>query len=71
MDRVAKAPAITDDAARIAEYQALEKQIIVEDAAWIPLVSQLHLYCFGKRVKSFTPQWAGFGDYYGTDVVLN
>jgi peptide/nickel transport system substrate-binding protein len=71
MDRVAKAPAILDDAKRIAEYQALEKKIIREDAAWIPLLSELHLYCTGKRVKSFTPQWAGFGDFYATDVVLN
>ena len=70
MDRVAKAPAILDEGQRIAEYQALEKQIVKEDAAWVPLVSELHLYCFGNRVKSFTPQWAGFGDFYVTDVVL-
>ena len=71
MDRVAKASTIVDDAARVAEYQALEAKIIAEDAAWIPLLSELHLYCTGKRVRSFTPQWAGFGDFYVTDVVLN
>ena len=69
--RVAAAPAIVDDAERMAEYQALEKKIISEDAAWIPLFEELHLYCMGERVKSFTPQWAGFSDFYAIDVVLN
>jgi peptide/nickel transport system substrate-binding protein len=68
---VAAAPAIVDDAARMAEYQALEQKIIGEDVAWIPLYAAMHLYCRGQRVASFTPQWAGFTDFYVTDVVLN
>ena len=48
----------------------LEKKIIGEDAAWIPLFEELHLYCMGDRVQSFTPQWAGFSDFYAIDVVL-
>ena len=68
--RVAAAPAIVDDDARMAEYQALEKKIIIEDAAWIPLFEELHLYCIGDRVAGFTPQWAGFSDFYAIDVVL-
>jgi ABC-type transport system substrate-binding protein len=71
MERVIRAPGITDENARIAEYRALEKKIIREDAAWIPLVSEIHLYCTGNRVKSYTPHWAGYGDFYVTDVVLN
>ena len=71
MERVIRAPGITDENARIAEYRALEKKIISEDAAWIPLVSEIHLYCTGNRVKSYTPHWAGYGDFYVTDVVLN
>ena len=70
MERVAAARAIVDDDEREAEYQALEQKIIGEDAAWIPLFEELHLYCMGSRVESFTPQWAGFSDFYGTDVVL-
>jgi peptide/nickel transport system substrate-binding protein len=69
--RVAAAPAIIDDNERMAEYQALEQKIIGEDAAWIPLYAAMHLYCRGPRVASFTPQWAGFTDFYVTDVVLN
>lgn len=68
--RVAAAPAIVDDEARKAEYQALEKKLIQEDAAWIPLYTDLHLFCLGSRVESFTPQWAGFSDFYAIDVVL-
>ena len=68
--KVAAASAIVDDDERMAEYQALEKRIITEDAAWIPLFEELHLYCMGDRVESFTPQWAGFSDFYAIDVVL-
>lgn len=70
MARVSAARAIVDDAEREAEYQALEQKIVVEDAAWIPLLEELHLYCKGERVESFTPHWAGFSDYYAADVVL-
>ena len=67
---MAAASAIIDDAARMTEYQALEQKIIGEDAAWIPLFADMHLYCMGTRVESFTPQWAGFSDFYAIDVVL-
>ena len=70
MDRVAAAGAIVDDAEREAEYQALEEKIIGEDAAWFPMFERIHLYCIGERVESFTPQWAGFSDFYAADVVL-
>ncbi len=68
--RVAAARAIADDAARMSEYQALEKKLIADDAAWIPFCVGLHLWCLGDRVESFTPQWAGFADFYAADVVL-
>ena len=70
IERVSKARAIVDDAERMAEYQALEKKLIQEDAAWIPLYAELHLWCLGSRVESFTPHWAGFTDFYASDVVL-
>ena len=70
MARVAAASSITDDDAREAEYQELEEKIICEDVAWIPMYADLHLYCIGSRVQSFTPQWAGFSDFYASDVVL-
>jgi len=70
MARVAAASAIVDDSEREKEYQALDEKIIAEDAAWVPMYSTLHLFCMGERVQSFTPQWAGFSDFYATDVIL-
>ena len=49
--RVAAARAIVDEDARIAEYQDLEKLIIQDDAAWIPLFSKQHLFVVNPRVQ--------------------
>ena len=68
--RVSAVRSIVDDAERKAEYQALDKKLIEEDAAWIPMYAELHLWCLGNRVASFTPHWAGFTDFYAADVVL-
>ncbi len=68
--RVAAARSIVDDAEREAEYQALEKKLIQEDAAWVPMYAELHLYALGDRVASFTPHWAGWGDFYAADFTL-
>ena len=68
--RVAAASSIVDDEARMAEYQALEEKLIREDCVWIPLYAEMHLYCIGPRVAGFTPQWAGFSDFYAIDVDL-
>ncbi len=70
MERVAAASGITDDAARMAEYQALEEKIVVEDAAWVPLLGNTHLFALGDRVESFVPYWAGFSNFYASDVTL-
>lgn len=70
MDRVAAASGITDDAARMKEYQDLEKTIVMDDAAWVPLLENTHLFAIGERVQSFTPYWAGYSNFYAKDVVL-
>ena len=70
MARVAAAAGITDDAKRMAEYQALEEKIVVEDAAWVPLLGSTHLFAIGERVESFVPYWAGFSNFYVNDVTL-
>lgn len=70
MNQVAAASSITDDAERMAEYQALEKQIVVEDAAWVPLLGNMHLFALGERVDRFVPYWAGYSNFYAKDVVL-
>ena len=70
MARVAAASGITDDAERMAEYQALEKKIVEEDASWVPLLGNMHLFAMGERVESFVPYWAGYSNFYAKDVVL-
>ncbi len=70
MARVAAASAITDDDARMAEYQALEKTIVSDDAAWVPLFENTHLFALGDRVSAFTPYWAGYSNFYAKDVTL-
>lgn len=70
MARVAAASGITDDDARMAEYQALEKKIVSDDAAWVPLFGNTHLFAIGERVDSFVPYWAGYSNFYAKDVTL-
>lgn len=59
MDRVRKARGIIDPAARLKEYQGLERIIAQEDAAWIPLFSRTRLYVTSKRLKNFQHAWNG------------
>ncbi len=68
--RVSAVRSIVDDEEREKEYRMLDKKLIEEDAAWIPMYTEMHLWCLGDRVASFTPHWAGFSDFYAADVVL-
>lgn len=60
MERVRKARGIVDEAARIEEYRALERIIIQEDAAWVPLFSRTHYFVVGSRVERFEASWNGW-----------
>ena len=57
--RVREARAIGDPDSRVAEYRALEKTIIQDDAAWIPLFSRLRYYVSSERLKGFRASWNG------------
>ena len=70
MARISDAKSILDDEERREEYRRLERKLVVEDRAWIPLYEQARLFCRGERVERFTPFWAGYGDFYVKDVVL-
>ncbi len=59
MARVSAARAISDKDARIEEYQELEKIIIQDDAAWIPLFSRQYIYVTSPRVKGVCSAWNG------------
>ena len=71
MARVRAASSIVDDDERMAEYQALEEKIIVEDAAWVPMYERAHLFAIGENVAAFVPHWAGYGDFFVRDVTMN
>lgn len=59
MKRVTDAKAIGDPQERLREYHALEKKIIQEDAAWIPLFSRQYVYVTSKRVTNLDASWNG------------
>jgi ABC-type transport system substrate-binding protein len=60
--RVAAARAMTDPEARIKEYQDLEKAIIQDEAAWIPLFLRQHIFVTSDRVEGFKVPWNGWSD---------
>lgn len=59
MDRVRKARGFIDSDKRLHEYQDLERIIVQEDAAWIPLFSRTRLYVTSERVEGFVHAWNG------------
>ena len=59
MERVTNARTITDSKKRIDEYHDLEKTIVQDDAAWVPLFSRTRLYVTSERVKNFHHAWNG------------
>ena len=68
--RIAAARSIQNNTERMAEYAALERRLVQQDAVWVPLFSSDHLFVLGDRLERFTPFWAGWGDLYLRDLVL-
>ncbi len=59
MERVRLARTIADPAERLAEYRDLERIIVQEDAAWIPLYSRLRFYVTSERLEGICASWNG------------
>ncbi len=59
MERVSKARQIADAGERVSEYRELEKIIVQEDAAWIPLFSRSYYYVASKRLDKIKYSWNG------------
>ena len=71
MADVVAARAIVDDAEREAEYARLEKKIVQEDAAWIPMYGRTHLFVINTdKIEHFTPHWAGYSDFSFVGVTM-
>ena len=60
MQRVHDARSITDENKRLEEYHELERLIVQEDAAWIPLFSRERHFLVSNRVQNFTTSWNGW-----------
>lgn len=71
--RVVAARAITDNDERMKEYQALEKEIIQDEAAWVPLFCKQHIFVTSDRLKGFQVSWNGWSGgwlwYDGLQIV--
>lgn len=59
MRRVRDARTIADAGARIQEYRELERIIVQEDAAWIPLFSRFYYYISSQRLEGIQASWNG------------
>lgn len=68
--RVEAACGIIDEAARLAEYRELERVIVQDDCAWIPLFSNQHYFIVNKRVKNFRVSWNGWTNTQYRDIVI-
>ncbi|HWQ09970.1 MAG TPA: ABC transporter substrate-binding protein [Holophaga sp.] len=49
-------------------YNELEKKIVIDQAAWLPMFSLNHLYVLQPKVKKFVIPWNGWSDYSVYDV---
>lgn len=53
---------------RFAEYSELERIIVQEDAAWIPLFSKTHYFVTSDRIQDFSVDWNGWITYTFKDM---
>ncbi len=67
LDRARK---MSDPAERCRVYREMERMIVHEDAAWVPLFSLDHTYVVQPRVRNFMVPWNGWSDmpYYQVDM---
>lgn len=71
MKQIDAARYMTDATARMKVYQDLEKQVVQNDAAIIPLFHMEKILMVQPRVHGLIPQWAGWGDdcnYYSVSL---
>lgn len=69
-EAIEDARSISDPDERIALYRDLEKKIVHEQAAWVPLFTLDHIYVVSEKVREFVVPWNGWSDmsYYHMDV---
>lgn len=70
MEQIDAARGIVDNEERMQTYKDLEKKVIIEDAAWVPILSKKHLFAVSDRVEKFIPIWSGYSDNSFYNVTL-
>jgi len=70
-DQLEKARVMTDMQARYKLYQEIEKTIVYQDFAFVPLFHLEHLFVVHPKVKNFKVSWNGWSNmpYYGIEIV--
>lgn len=64
-NKVVEARSMVNLDERIEVYRELEKQIIQEDATWVPLYSKQHIFVVNPRVQNYIVMWNGWtGNMY-------
>jgi ABC-type oligopeptide transport system substrate-binding subunit len=58
-----KERAETDAKKRGKLYADLEKKIVIDQAAWLPMFSMNHLYVTQPKIKKFVVPWNGWSDF--------
>lgn len=53
----------TDFAKRGKLYAELEKKIVIDQAAWLPMFSLKHIYVVQPKVRKFVVPWNGWSDF--------
>jgi ABC-type transport system substrate-binding protein len=68
--RIVAARAIVDADARMNEYHEIERALILDEAAWIPLFAAQHIFIVNDRVEGFKVSWNGWSDawYYNDHI---
>ncbi|GAU76328.1 ABC transporter substrate-binding protein [Fusibacter sp. 3D3] len=68
--KIEAARIMTNPEERIALYQEIEKIVVQEDAAWIPLFELEHLFIVQPYVKNYTVAWNGWSDQSFYNIVI-
>lgn len=69
-DKLEDARAMTNQSDRMKEYQDIEKTIVDNDAAWVPLFSLQHLFVVQPKVKNFKVSWNGWSNMQYNGITL-
>lgn len=69
-NKLEQARTMVDQNQRIQLYQELEKTIVQQDAAWVPMFTLNHLFVVQPKIKNFKVAWNGWSDmpYFGVEI---